>query len=263
MPLPLPLSDRQVDLWYVFCHKTADPRLVDECRALLPPEDVAQEQRFVREVDRLQFVLSRALLRTALSFYTGVAPDAWTFARDAYGKPAVAAPAEASLPFNLSHSHGLVACAVTLNRGVGVDLEDFSRPTDHLLLARRYFHRSETAVLESLAPEERGAAFFRFWTLKEAFMKAHGMGLSIPLADVAFTLPAGRPAEVSFRGTVDEDPQDWQFAQLRLASRYQLALAVRFPGSQQLAILVREGLPLHDEPHSRLLPANESNQWVL
>ena len=258
-----PFDDRQIDLWYVFSEKIDDPHLFDEYRRRLPRDEMEQEQRFVFEKSRLQFLLSRVLVRSVLSYYAGNDLRAWEFARNAYGKPSVATPAGLPLEFNLSHTAGLVVCAVSLGRDVGVDVEDLKAASDNLHLARRYFAAAETAALEALPPEEQPDAFLRFWTLKEAFIKARGMGLSIPLSDFAFSLYRDRPPAISLKLHDREDPSDWQFASLALDSRYQLAVAVRLPRSERLVLRVRQTVPLRWQSDGQVLPCSPSNEWSL
>jgi 4'-phosphopantetheinyl transferase len=256
-------DDRRVDLWCVRPDEIADPALIDEYRRLLSPGEREREQRFRFEKDRLQHVVARALVRTVLSHYTGEDPSAWRFAPNAFGKPLVAGPSAARLQFNLAHTPGLVVCLVALGHEVGVDAEDLTRTADHLMLARRYFAASEAAALEALPPAERPAAFFRFWTLKEAYVKACGLGLSVPLGDFAFTLAADQPPRMSFAERVGDDPDRWQFAELRLAGRYQVALAVRRPAKEPLAVRVFETIPLTTPCDGRELPPNAGHQWFL
>ena len=258
-----PLDDRRIDLWYVPTDAVADPALLDEYRRLLTPDELQQEQRFRFERERLQHVVARALVRTALSHYTGGDPGAWRFAPNAFGKPFLAGPSPPPLEFNLSHTPGLVVCLVALSREVGVDAEDLTRTVDYLALGRRFFAAAEVAALETLPPQEHPAAFFRFWTFKEAYVKACGLGLSVPLGDFAFTLAADRPPRISFAERVGDDPDRWQFAELRLAERYQVAMAVRRPASESLAVRVFETIPLRTPCDGRELPPNPAREWLL
>lgn len=258
-----PLDDRRIDLWYVRPDEIADPALLDEYRRLLSPGEREQEQRFRFEKDRLQHVVARALVRTVLSHYTDDDPDTWQFAPNAFGKPFVAGPCATPLEFNLSHTQGLAVCLVALGREVGVDAEDLTRTVDHLTLARRFFAASEVAALEALPPQRQPAAFYRFWTFKEAYVKACGLGLSVPLGDFAFTLAADQPPRISFAPRVGDDPARWQFAELRLAGRYQVAMAVRGPASEPLAVRVFETIPLRTSCDGRELPPNPAHDWLL
>jgi 4'-phosphopantetheinyl transferase len=259
----LPLSDHGIDLWYVFLDKIADSRLLDEYRSHLPREEVDREQRYAFEESRLQFLVARILVRSVLSHDTGDDLRAWDFTENKYGKPKIASPAGVALDFNLSHTRGLVICGVTLGRPVGVDAEELSRAPDALALARRFFAPAEADLVESLPPEQQREAFLELWTLKEAFIKARGMGLAHPLGQFAFSLAEDRPPAISFTGRGGQDPSDWQFAQLRLGPRHQIALAVELPASQRLEVRVRATVPLRSHEPGRVLAPSRSNTWYL
>src|SRR6185295_18612851 len=120
--------------------------------------------------------------RTTLSHYAAVDPTAWQFARNRRGRPEISGPlGVAPLRFNLSNTAGLIACLVTLGVDVGVDVEDTHRRGETVRIANRFFSASEVAALEALPPERQRQRFFEYWTLKESYIKARGMGLAIPL----------------------------------------------------------------------------------
>ncbi len=271
----LPLADGQVHLWHVFSDAVTDPALLDRYRELLSQDELKRQQRFAFQRDRHQFLVTRALVRTVLSNYTGHDPRAWVFRQNAYGKPEISLPAGLPLCFNLSHTAGLVTCAVAAGGELGVDVEDLRRAREDLPLAHKYFAAAEVDALEQWPPQQRPVAFFQFWTLKEAYIKARGRGLSIPLGQFAFTLAPDRPPLISFaagpsggHGTcrcewVGDRPDAWQFARIRLAERYQIALAHRPGQSARLTIHWRETVPLQGDAAGRILPENPSNEWFL
>jgi 4'-phosphopantetheinyl transferase len=273
----LTLSPSRVDLWYVRSSEPdtlderaapADPSLWQEYRDLLPPEERSREERFTHEPSRRQFLVARALARTVLAHYTGRDPRELRFECNAYGKPFLSPPAGTSsagpsLEFNLSHTGGLVVCAVTSGNAVGVDVEDCGRRTDYLELAQRFFAASEAAVLAGLPPDQQRRLFFEFWTLKEAFIKARGMGLSIPLDGFAFSPPPDLPPRISFPKLAGEDSQAWQFARLSMGPRYQIAVALDRKAPPVLELFVRETRPLRHQTPGRLLPPSDLNTWSL
>ncbi len=158
-------------------------------RQLTTPDENERMARFVFERDRWQFLITRALVRTMLSRYATVAPADWRFITNEYGRPEVLdRPAGvADLRFNLSHTDGLIACAVTVGREVGVDVERITRAVTHDIPGR-FFAPREVADLRALPEHDQPRVFFDYWTLKEAYIKARGMGLSLPLSDFAFCL---------------------------------------------------------------------------
>lgn len=260
----LPLDEHRIDLWCVRLDDNVDPDLLKTCRGMLAPDEIDRADRFHFERDRARSLVARALVRTALTRYLGGDPRRWRFARNAYGKPHLIEPPPRPIEFNVSHSVGMVVCAVSLGHEVGVDVECLDRTVDGLALARRFFAPWETALLERLPPEERVGAFFAIWTLKEAYVKARGLGLSVPLGQFGFSFSDDRPPQIRFRHGMEDDPAAWQFAQLRMADRYRAAVAARDrAGDRRLAMEVRWTTPGRRGDHVVSLPPNEANRWVL
>jgi len=261
--IPEKLGESRIDLWHVLLDKAVELGVEEEYRALLSPEELRREQRLRVESARLQFLVGRALVRTVLSHYTGADPRLWEFRQNAFGKPAVKSPAGLALEFNLSHTRGLAVCAVTRRAAVGVDVEDCRRAANYTGLARRYFAPSEAAALESLPPAQQPGVFFQFWTLKEAFLKARGVGLSMPLDSFAFSLADDRPPRISFAASDPGLPQEWQFGQLLIASRYEMAVAAHMPDAREVQLVARQTVPLRWRGPACPLAGRASNRWIL
>ncbi len=257
------LGRGQVDLWYVLLDSIVAEGLEDEYRAILPADEVSACDRFVFPEGRRQCLVSRVLVRTVLSRYTGDAPAAWEFDSNSYGKPAVKHPAGCPLRFNLSHTTGLVVCAVSLGCEIGVDAEDTQRRCADLSIASRYFAPEEVAWLEAAPKDDRPRRFFELWTLKEAYIKANGAGLSIPLDQFAFAFPESGPPRISFRNPALGDASQWQFTQLRLADRFQVAVAIHLPVDQCATLCVREILPLRRTLSRRTLEFSDAHECQL
>jgi 4'-phosphopantetheinyl transferase len=217
----------QVDVWYRITD-TLDEMDVADGIALLSPDERERHSRFAFARDRRDYAAAHALLRESLSRYAAVAPMAWRFR--AGGKPSlVADDGFPSLSFNLSHTHGLVACAISNGSDVGIDVEAVDRSIDESV-AERFFFETESADLRRCVSHERQRRFFELWTLKEAYLKAVGEGLSHPLNTIVFGLTIG--GSIDFRPPADVDPAAWQFALFAPTERYCLAIAVRRePGS--------------------------------
>jgi 4'-phosphopantetheinyl transferase len=252
----------EVYLWYVLAERITDFLLIERYRTLLSPEETEQERSFDFEEDRLHFLITRALVRTVLSSYTGHDPSSWKFARTPHGKPAVVAP-QVDLQFNLARTRELVICAINHQRQLGVDVENIEQEVDHSSLARKYFAPSEVTALDHLPLPERRAAFFELWTLKEAYVKARGEGLALRLDSFALTRSPGGAIRIEPTIQVPVDPRDWQFASILLAGRYQIGLAVEATHSEQLATHIRETIPLKSAGVDVLLPENGSRTWRL
>jgi 4'-phosphopantetheinyl transferase len=243
------LGRDQIDLWCVRWDAALALQVEGEYRAVLPPAEAAACDRFVFESGRHQCLISRVLARTALSAYTDVLPESWRFSTNPFGKPHIADPADCPLRFNLSHTSGMIVCAVSRGRELGVDVEDLRRRVADESIARHYFAADEVASLLAVPPVERPARFLEFWTLKEAFLKAHGAGLSIPLKSFSFTVAADQSPQIHFHDPSLGDPRRWQFLAFRFDDRYQMAVAVERPHESPLVVRWVDTVPLR---HVRL-----------
>lgn len=216
---------------------------LDAYKQLMTPDEHDRMARFVFEKDRRSFLLTRALVRTMLSRYAPVAPSAWRFITNVHGRPEILDRA-ANVPdlrFNISHTNGLIACAVTIGREVGVDVEHVGRQLMHDI-AGRHFAPAEVTDLRSLPEDEQHTVFYDYWTLKESYIKARGFGLALPLGDFAFKLNPPAPPTISFEPALEDDPATWQFLQEWPTPTHRLALAVRRDGSD-LPVRIREVVP--------------------
>jgi len=142
------------------------------------------------------------------------------------------------LRFSLAHTEGLVALAVTLRSAVGIDVEPRSRRVTVHEIARRFFSPSEAAALDALPPEQQPDAFLDYWTLKEAYVKATGLGLHAPLERFSFARTS--PPVIVFAPGIDDEPSAWQFARLDLGADHVAALAVRRPDPPRIAYFMAQ-----------------------
>jgi 4'-phosphopantetheinyl transferase len=208
-------------------------------RAMLSSDEAVRADRFHFAEDRDTFTAAHALARVMLSEVTGLPTATWRYITGPFGKPAIAPGCgDSGLRFNISHTRGLAACAVTREDELGLDVEASDRPTD-LETASRYFAADEVHTILDAEPEKRGCLFFRFWTLKEAFIKATGEGLNRPLDSFAFSLD---PIRVAFH-TRGNDPTDWQFVECSPRPHRQLALALCRPRSRPMRLDARAMRP--------------------
>jgi len=234
-PPRLRLAPDELHVWLAWADGFADPALEPRLAPVMTAEERVKQQRFVRPADRRLQLIARTLVRTLLSSYAGLPPAAWRFDAGPHGKPFLVGPdPDVRLAFNLSHTRGLVAAAFTTGAEVGVDVEGLDRRTATMDVARRFFARDEVAALEQAPASEREAMFYAFWTLKEAYLKVRGLGLSVPLGAFAFDLTAD-PPRISFEPPIDDRPDRWQFARRTPGPRHRLAVAVeRRPGPDRV-----------------------------
>ena len=234
--IQLKLDRGQVAAWWIEVGDPSPERLA-RWRDVLSEGERARADRFRRATDATTYVAAHALTRALLSDVALVAPRQWEFVVGPRGKPAVAPERFPDLCFNLAHTPGFAAAAVTRGSAIGIDVERSDRSVAGTAIARRFFAPGELAALDNLPPVDRPAAFYRLWTLKEAYLKAIGEGLHRPLDSFAFTLD---PVRVHFTGAFPDDPAAWQFFELAPTPFHVLALAVRRPGTDPVEVQGRE-----------------------
>lgn len=176
---------------------------------------------------RHTYLVSHLLLRTTLSRYSALLPNTWRFISNDHGKPRIdpgAGPAE--LCFSLSHTKGLCAVAVTKKGEIGVDVEQADRPVRAGELGRRFFSPEENAALKKLPASRLREQFLLYWTLKEAYIKALGKGLSHPLDSFSLHLEGERPYRIGLSAEKPQAPEGWRFALLAPRPRSVAAICV-------------------------------------
>ena len=220
-------ADR-VDVWATGLDR--DPGGLARLRESLADDESARAERFHFERDARRFVVARAVLRDVLGAYLGVAPRDVRFVYGPRDKPALAPPFDAAgVQFNVSHSGEIALYAVTLDRQVGVDVEQVRPLPDLAVLAERNFSPTERGALLALPAARRPPAFFACWTRKEAYVKALGDGLSHPLDAFTVSFAAGEPARlVEIVGDAAAAAR-WTLAAIDVGAGYEAAVAVDGP----------------------------------
>lgn len=212
------LQSHQVDIWRIFLDLSIDSN--SSVESVLSLDEIQRAENFHFPRDRNRFILAHRTLREILAQYLNCQPSQLDFSKNKYGKPFLSGY---NVQFNLSHSGTFALLAVSAVHKVGIDVEQVRPDVEIDDLGRRYFSQSEHAELMGLHHEQRTAAFFRYWTLKEAYIKAHGLGLSLPLDSfdvslIPISLKATRP-----------DPDEasrWTLSSLEVHTGYSGAVAV-------------------------------------
>jgi 4'-phosphopantetheinyl transferase len=239
----LQLRAGQVDVWLTSLSDVSRAEASAYLQLLSEPE-LAQWQRFVVEDARLQYLVTRALVRTTLSRYADVPAGTWRFETNAYGRPHISQPSVSSnLRFNLSNTTGLVACAVSIDVETGIDVENITRPVDADEVAPSVFAPEELADFRHARLEDRRDRFFSYWTLKESYIKARGMGLSIPLDAFWFEL-GGRSPLLRVTDRCPDTPDRWRFYLYAPTEEHMMAVAVAAPQGSEPSIHRRWVAPM-------------------
>jgi 4'-phosphopantetheinyl transferase len=185
--ISLNIKKNEIHLWQVNPDNITEPELLNQYKTLLSADETIKQQRYKFSHDRHDALITRAFVRDLLSYYADIAPNDWRFDKGEKDKPEIVNP-PLPLRFNISHTKGLIICAVTLEDDIGCDVENTTRSNDLLAIANRYFSAIETKELFSLTKEQQQHRFFDYWTLKESYIKAWGLGLAIPLKDFSFNI---------------------------------------------------------------------------
>jgi 4'-phosphopantetheinyl transferase len=239
----------EIHLWLASYDEIADERLHAAYRELLDPAERAQEPRFYFPRDRRRYLVTRALVRSVLARYLAIDPRECRFSTNAYGRPDIAnpQPGEGGLSFNISHTHSLIVLGVSRGRALGVDVENVRAREVSLEIADRYFAPPEVTALAARPPHEQQFRFFEYWTFKESYIKARGMGLSLPLDKFSFHYPDDRSVEIAIDPELADDPGRWQFWQFQPAPEYLVAICAERTGAQAPSLIVRQAVPMRSE----------------
>jgi 4'-phosphopantetheinyl transferase len=228
-PGTLTLGSDEIHVW-----RASLDRPLSQVRLLLhtlSPDEQGRAERFHFQRDRERFIVARGVLRTILGRYLRTAPEQLSFRYSPYGKPALAPEFSGEMiHFNVSHSHGLALYAFTRGREVGIDLERLRPNVEEEQIAKRFFSPREIAMLRALPRDLRQHAFFLCWTRKEAYIKATGKGLSLPLDQFAVSLTPGHPAALLYTQADPHAALGWSLQDLTPAPDYAAALAVEGHG---------------------------------
>ena len=206
------MDKAKLHLWCAYPDDLLDEEAALACARLLSDDEKARWQRFKFAKHRREYLATHALARIALSHAHPLPPEAWRFRINAYGKPSI--DPDCGLHFNLSNSLGLVVCLIGEGREVGVDVESRARSASIAEVGPRMFSPQELAQLESLNEDEKPERALRLWTLKEAYIKARGMGLALPLNKFSFLFEGANNIRMEMDPVLNDSPERWRFCLL-------------------------------------------------
>jgi len=220
------LGQKDVHVWRVDLNQA--PAIIARCRELLSIDEQGRADRFHFESDRQHFTVARGCLRAILASYLNIGAQTIQFSYAAHGKPELATSCLQSRPlkFNLAHSGSFALYAFTLVGDIGIDLEHIRPDFTGDDIARRFFSSTEVERLTRLPANVRDEAFFNCWTRKEAFLKAKGIGLSLPLDQFDVTLAPSEPAAVLLNRWDVTEARRWSWQAIDVGPGYVAAVAV-------------------------------------
>jgi 4'-phosphopantetheinyl transferase len=230
---------REVHAWFIVPEAVQNPSTLETCLYLLGEEELQQYRRFHFDEDRHRYLVSHTLVRNVLSRYVDLPPAEWRFSRSQHGKPEVANPGLPALRFNLTHTAGLAGCVVTFSSACGIDAEQIAGRHNPAGVAKRMFSEAETRELEQLEGQAYLEHFFTRWTLREAYVKARGIGISFPTRKLTFRVDTENTVEVSFHPDIEDRRNNWQFQLLRPTGEHIAAIAIRRNGEFDKKIITR------------------------
>ena len=244
----LNLSSQSLAIWLVFVEEIQDVQLLSAYRDILPEDELAVHDRFRFDRHKKRYLIGRALARTMIARYTGLAPAQILFSRESQGRPfLLQSGSNPTLRFSISYTDGLVGIGLTLKRYIGFDLENTNNKINCLEIASNYFSAAEYEELKQLSDPLRKERFFQLWTLKEAYVKAQGGGLQIPLDEMSFHHRAEIQKGSIHFSLIGVDKKRWRFGSCRLDKQYWAAFCVNQDSRSPLEVTYTRTIPLLDQ----------------
>jgi len=229
---------QEVHVWLARPEDITDADRLKHYRSLLSAVERERYRRFHFDRDRHHYLVAHALLRKVLSAYVDVDPASWQFSSNQHGRPEISTPdIAAPLRFNLTHTAGVVACVVTLEVDCGIDVERLSARGNPMAIAEKMFAVSEQQVLKQLDGVALQDRFFVYWTLREAYCKALGVGIANASKDYCFVEQDAGQWEIRFDTPSSDAGRHWQLAIMKPTQEHVMALAIRIAGMADRLII--------------------------
>jgi len=230
----------QVHVWFCQPAVIQDKAKLSEYKSVLSIQEIEQYHRFHFEKDRHSYLVAHALMRHSLSKYADVHASQWQFSKNEHGKPELLGSLIVpDIHFNLTHTDGLSACVISLNKTCGIDAENICRKNKLKAVAQRMFAEEELVQLkdENIKPQ-----FYYFWTLREAYVKALGTGLAGSSKEFYFDIDNNNLSVVlQNKNNRQADNKNWHFRLYEPTSKH--VVAVGFESREKMQILMTEVIP--------------------
>jgi 4'-phosphopantetheinyl transferase len=238
------LKPDTIHFFYTQIDEIKSKALLNKYHSIINKKEKEKINRYIFEKDQHNCLVTRALIRFLLSSCTNLHPEEFKFSENRYGKPDLI-PGLLNIPvkFNLSHSGGVTACALTLGSDIGLDIENSQRQID-FKIADRFFSTPEANYLNSCPEKEKQNVFYNFWTLKESYIKARGKGLSIGLDKFSFKLDKQK-IRVHFHESLNDTPAQWQFFQFSPCESFKAAISIKSPLKTPTKLHIHKCIPFN------------------
>ncbi len=230
---------RQAHVYFTIPESLQDAGILKRLMAILSEEELDRYQRYHFPADQHRHLISHALVRRTLSTYVDIAAEEWYFSRGEHGRPEIANPGVPPLRFNLTHTAGLVCCIVTLDDACGIDAERINSQRATSGISRKMFSETEHRQLERLTGRQRLEHFFTCWTLREAYVKATGVGIFYPTRKLTFAVDTDKVVGVSFHPDIADQGNKWHFQLFTPTTDHIAAIAVRRTSDNEKSVVTR------------------------
>lgn len=227
-----PGANGTANLWFLDTGIFGEPAISQRWLARLEPHERLRYSAYRTAAARCEYLGTRALARTALAHYSGGPAERLRFGMDRLGRPGLTAPPMPHLFFSLASTRQLAVGLFAFDHNVGVDVELLA-PIEAMEIAECFFSKEELAGLATLEDAARLSRFYELWTLREAYLKARGVGLTLPLDQMDFRPTPAGSAHARFGAAIRDDPAHWQFGLAWLTARHLVATCIRRPSSAQ------------------------------
>ncbi len=236
------ISPNSVHIWHLSTEDLASLNTPTKLSSILSELEINRASALSNPDVKAEYLATRSAIRILLSHYArDVSPKDWVFSVNKYGAPRVQTPRSGlHIQFNISHSASFIVIALSVNVAVGVDTEKRTHILNWLELAKDSLAPQEESVLKKMPPDKIPERFFEYWTLKESYIKARGMGLNIPLEQFYFILnPKAqflkREISIFFSDEIKDSSPQWQFRLIDHGD-FQIALAVYLAKEHELTV---------------------------